>query len=133
MILDLWYVDTLRQINTKLARSRQSPGDQIIKLAEELGEAVDEYLDSVGADQVGPEAGDLLRIASRVGSAAKTYVSVAGTNPRKPKAPNADALAKELADVVMTALVGIVSFGYDPNQLLQEQIDKAMERYHASP
>lgn len=100
MIVDKEYVDFILKCGRHLqASTGYTMADAIIKVGEEYGEVCDEYT--------------LFR----------------GTNPRKPKETRGGPLAAELADVIMTAMVAMVLWGFNPNDMLEDQRQKVIERF----
>lgn len=71
----------------------------------------------------------ILKLMEEVGEVAEAFSRYAGTNPNKPRTGSMGPVVQELADVVCTALVAIAAFGFDPEQLLEEQMDKVKSRY----
>lgn len=80
-----------------------SPSDQIIKLSEEVGEV------------------------------ASAWIGAQGSNPRKGITHTRRDIAEELADVVITAFLGIIKLGFDPQEEMTKQQQKTEERLNASP
>ena len=72
----------------------------------------------------------LLKVMEEVGEAAEAFSRYKGTNPHKgPATRHMVPVVQELADVVCTALVAIIEFGFDPNDLLEQQMAKVKQRY----
>lgn len=70
----------------------------------------------------------LVKIQEELGEAAGAYIGWTGSNPRKGTTHHSSDVAMELADVVITALLGIIYAGYDPNAILVKQADKTIAR-----
>lgn len=83
---------------------------------------IDEWLDGAVADayQGQPLAQDWARVAKVVeeaGEAIEALIAWTGQNPRKPRRPEArDELLSELADVALTAILGMQHFTKDAGQ-----------------
>lgn len=73
-------------------------------------------------------ATQLLKLVEEVGEVAAAFVGHIGSNPRKGLYKNRTDVVDELADVVITALVGIVLAGEDPNIALARQAKKTTDR-----
>ena len=72
----------------------------------------------------------LLKIMEEVGEVAEAFSRYKGTNPHKgPATGHMVPVVQELADVVCTALVAIIQFGFDPNDMLEQQMTKVKSRY----
>lgn len=74
-----------------------------------------------------------LKLQEEVGEVAAGWIGVLGLNPRKGVTHTREDVAMELADVVITALVGIQMLGFTPEYILAEQADKAEERMRDTP
>lgn len=99
MIIDKEYSDFLLKWAQHLRAGDYTMADAIIKVGEEYGEVCDEWI--------------LFR----------------GINPRKPRQTAGGPLAGELADVIMTAMTAMVMWGFDPNDMLELQRQKTIERF----
>jgi phosphoribosyl-ATP pyrophosphohydrolase len=72
----------------------------------------------------------ILKIMEEVGEVCAAYISYAGTNPRKgPATGHMVPVVQELADVAMTCFVAMIKFGFDPNDLLEQQMNKVKGRH----
>lgn len=72
----------------------------------------------------------LLKLMEEAGEVAEKYSLYAGTNPRKgPATGHMVPVVQELADVIMTSLVAIIRFGFNPNDLLEQQMNKVKSRH----
>lgn len=72
----------------------------------------------------------ILKLMEEVGEVCEAYASYAGTNPRKgPATGHMVPVVQELADVAMTCFVAMIKFGFDPNDLLEQQMNKVKSRY----
>jgi phosphoribosyl-ATP pyrophosphohydrolase len=98
-ILDPDYVDFLLRITKHFQQAGVMPGDQIIKVGEEYGEVCE------------------------------TYTRWMKLNPRKTEPATAGDVARELADVAVTAMVAIIHLGFDPDDFLKEQQEKTEKRF----
>jgi NTP pyrophosphatase (non-canonical NTP hydrolase) len=70
----------------------------------------------------------LLWLQAEVGEAANALMGAMGANPRKGFTHTATDVAEELADVAMTALLGIMLCGKNPEEFLSAQALKIAER-----
>jgi hypothetical protein len=70
----------------------------------------------------------LLKIQEELGEAVQAYIGWMGWNPRKGVTHSSMDVVMELADVVITALVGIKMMGFIPDTILEQQASKARER-----
>ena len=82
---------------------------RVAKVAEELGEAL-EHLDEHATVEDWRRVGQIARPAGRAIAALIAYT---GENPRKGVCGRQEALLEELADVAMTAMLGIQHFTKD--------------------
>lgn len=72
----------------------------------------------------------ILKLMEEVGEVCAAYISYSGSNPRKgPATGHMVPVVEELADVVMTAFVAMIRLGFDPNQLMENQMNKVKRRY----
>jgi NTP pyrophosphatase (non-canonical NTP hydrolase) len=72
----------------------------------------------------------LLKLTEEVGEVAEAFSRYKGTNPAKgPATGHMVPVVQELADVVCTALVSIIHLGFNPNDLLIDQMNKVKRRY----
>ena len=72
----------------------------------------------------------LLKVMEETGEVAEAFSRYRGTNPFKgPATGHMVPVVQELADVVCTALVAIVHLGFDPNDVLEQQMTKVKTRY----
>lgn len=72
----------------------------------------------------------ILNVTGEVGEVAEAYALYAGLNPRKgPATGNMVPVVRELADVVAAALTAIIRLGFNPNDLLEQQMDKVKSRH----
>lgn len=81
-----------------------------------------EYTGTEGVSEV------LIKIQEELGEASEAWLAVIGITPRKQGQFREVDVAKELADVVHAALVGIAKLGFDPNDLLWDQKVKVERR-----
>jgi NTP pyrophosphatase (non-canonical NTP hydrolase) len=70
----------------------------------------------------------IIKVQEELGEVAEAFVGFMGLNPRKGITHTPEDVALELADVVMTALVGIKMAGFEPDYILGLQAKKAEER-----
>lgn len=71
----------------------------------------------------------LLKLMEEAGEVAEAYSRYAGTNPNKPRTGHMVPVVQELADLACTALVAIVHLGFDPEQMLEDQMNKIKLRH----
>jgi NTP pyrophosphatase (non-canonical NTP hydrolase) len=70
----------------------------------------------------------IMKLAEEVGEAVAAYIGAGGHNPRKGITHNMDDVAMELADVVIVAVLAIEMCGRDPNTVLAAQAKKTRLR-----
>lgn len=75
------------------------------------------------------DADRVIKVQEEVGELAEAYSIFRGTNPRKGHDPAAWPLVQEAADVILTAAVTIVGLGFDPNDALEAQAQKTLDRF----
>lgn len=66
------------------------------------------------------DADRILKVQEEAGEAAEAYLRFAQRNPWKESVSAYD-VAQELADVVLTAVVAMAHFGFNPDTMLQDQ------------
>ena len=72
--------------------------------------------------------GQIIKVQEELGEVAEAYIGWSGSNPRKGTTHSRHDIAMELADVVMTAALGIMYAGFEVNGILAEQAKKAVGR-----
>lgn len=70
----------------------------------------------------------IIRVMEEGGEVAQAWIGFIGANPRKGVTHRAVDVADELADLAMTALLGIVMLGFDPFDAMTKQQEKAEGR-----
>lgn len=76
------------------------------------------------------EAGELSEaISIAVGKVAQAWIGYQGQNPRKGQTHTLDDVLSELADVAITAMVGIARLGGDPGVVVGGKVAVMEERY----
>lgn len=70
----------------------------------------------------------LLKVTEEAGEVAAAWIGYTGQNPRKGHTHTVDDVVKELADVVMTALVAMRTLDADPERVLDECAAKILGR-----
>lgn len=70
----------------------------------------------------------ILKVAEESGEAAKAWIGCQGQNPRKGVVGDRAAVAAELADVAMAALVAVASLGVDPREVMDDCAAKFASR-----
>jgi NTP pyrophosphatase (non-canonical NTP hydrolase) len=68
------------------------------------------------------------KLTEEVGEVAKARIGELGVNPRLGVCATREDVVQELADVAITALVGIVFCGAEPNAALGKQAQKTIAR-----
>jgi phosphoribosyl-ATP pyrophosphohydrolase len=71
----------------------------------------------------------LLKVAEETGKVAEAYSLYNGSNPTKPRTGHMVPVVQELADVVCTALVAIAHLGFNPQDLLEWQMNKVKAKH----
>lgn len=79
------------------------------------------------------EAGDIrllriLKISEEMGEVAEAYHGATGANPRKGVSHTWADVNKELADVIVTAMVALATTADDPGKLLADRLDHLVAR-----
>lgn len=75
------------------------------------------------------DADFLLKLSEEVGEVAEAWSRYNGSNPSKPRTGHMVPVVQELADVVCTALVAIARLGFNPEDMLQWQMDKVKAKH----
>ena len=89
---------------------------------------------AIGASQGGaadPQAGSALRLIKlqeEVGEVAQAYIGCRGANKRKGYTHTREDVARELCDVVITAMVALHDWTADPEEFLEDQVARIAER-----
>jgi hypothetical protein len=78
------------------------------------------------------DATRIMKVSEEVGEANEAYLRFSHRNPWKDSVSAYD-LAMELGDVVMAALIAIVHFGFNPDDVLRDQRSKMERRIHDNP
>ena len=71
----------------------------------------------------------LIKLTEEVGEAAEAFIGQLGLNPRKGFSHSKEDFIMELADVVVTAMVGIEMAGADPETIIDKKLDYIKARY----
>lgn len=91
--------------------------------------ALARFLDSHnGADQAEMSM-QMLKLAEEVGEVSQAWIGYTGQNPRKGQTHTIDDVLSELADVAITAMVGIARLGRDPGAVVGGKVAVMEERY----
>lgn len=77
--------------------------------------------------KLGPEV-RLMKLSEEVGEVMEAYIGVVGANKRKGRAGGPDTVAKELCDVVITAMVALHDWTDSPERFLKEHLQGLMRR-----
>lgn len=70
----------------------------------------------------------ILKVQEEAGEVAEAWIGVLGQNPRKGQTHTREDVAKELGDVVFTALVAIAGLGLDPDEVMYTATNKVNRR-----
>lgn len=73
--------------------------------------------------KLGPEV-RLMKLSEEVGEVMEAYIGVVGANKRKGRVGGPDTVAKELCDVVITAMVALHDWTGDPEALLEAKLQE---------
>lgn len=90
-----------------------------------LGEYLDEH-NGTGRSEMTMQ---ILKITEEAGEAAAAWIGATGQNPRKGVTHTMGEVEEELADVAITALVGIARLGGDPLTALHGKAAVMTQRY----
>ena len=90
-------------------------------------EALAAHQDTIRVDHPGPEV-RLMKLSEEVGEAMSAYIGVVGANKRKGFYADGGHVAKELCDIVITAMVALHDWTDDPERFLEEHLRKLKER-----
>lgn len=94
---------------------------ELVDLLERLQKHYDRYGNGNLANQI-------IKVQEEVGEVAEAYVGWTGTNPRKGTTHSRYDIAMELADVIVTAALGILYTGHNVNRVIDDQMAKTTER-----
>jgi len=89
--------------------------------------AISPHQDQIEADNVGVEV-RLIKLSEEVGEVMQAYIGVVGANKRKGVTHEADDVAKELADVVVTAMVALHDWTDSPERFVKDHLQQLLER-----
>jgi len=71
----------------------------------------------------------LMKLAEEVGEVNQAYIGAMGANRRKGRTHEPEDVAKELADVIITAMVALHDWTQEsPELFLKEQVTRVLER-----
>jgi phosphoribosyl-ATP pyrophosphohydrolase len=70
----------------------------------------------------------VIKLQEEAGEVAAAYIGLVGSNPRKGVTHSAEDVAMEMADVAITALLGIRIAGFKPDEMLRRQAQKTRQR-----
>jgi NTP pyrophosphatase (non-canonical NTP hydrolase) len=92
------------------------------------------WLDAANGRNEQENALRLLKLAEEVGEVSQAYINYQGQNPRKAHTPGSrEDVADELVDVVVTALTALYSFTDDPPALVADKLDRILTRLNLTP
>lgn len=93
-----------------------------------VGEGYEAFLLDFLRQHQKPEVALILKVQEECGEAAEAFLSYRNWLWRKENGTSAWDVCMELADVAMTALTAIAGLGYGPDQVMQAQMRKTLER-----
>lgn len=70
----------------------------------------------------------LVKLQEEVGEVAQAFIGYVGANARKGCTHTSEDVAKELADVVVTAMVALHDWTDDPERFMKEHLQRLLER-----
>jgi NTP pyrophosphatase (non-canonical NTP hydrolase) len=70
----------------------------------------------------------LVKLQEEVGEVAQAFIGYVGANARKGHTHTSEDVAKELADVVVTAMVALHDWTDNPEQFMKEHLQGLLER-----
>lgn len=70
----------------------------------------------------------LMKLAEEVGEVNQAYIGTMGANKRKGRTHEPEDVAKELCDVVITAMVALHDWTTSPELFLKQQVTRVLER-----
>jgi len=89
--------------------------------------AISPHQDRIKVDDVGVEV-RLMKLSEEVGEAMQAYIGVMGANKRKGRSHTDADVAKELADVVITAMVALHDWTDSPEEFMEDHLQRLLER-----
>lgn len=87
------------------------------------------FLDSHNGHDTSEMSMQMLKLAEEYGEAVSAWIGYTGQNPRKGVTHSLDDVLDELADVAITALVGIARLGADPAAVVGAKTRVMQGRY----
>ena len=70
----------------------------------------------------------LLKLSEEIGEATEAYLGAMGANERKGNSHSREEIAKELCDVIITAMVAMEDYVVFPETFFAEHIERVRER-----
>lgn len=89
------------------------------------------FLNDRNGTHTGEMSMQMLKLAEEVGEVSQAWIGFTGQNPRKGVTHSLDDVLSELADVAITAMVGIARLGGDPGDVVGGKLAIMRERYEA--
>jgi len=89
--------------------------------------AISPHQDRIKVDDVGVEV-RLMKLSEEVGEVMQAYIGVMGANKRKGRSHTGHDVAKELADVVITAMVALHDWTDSPEHFIEDHLQQLLER-----
>lgn len=89
--------------------------------------AISPHQDQIEADNVGVEV-RLMKLSEEVGEVMQAYIGAVGANKRKGRSHTDADVAKELADVVVTAMVALHDWTEEPSRFVVKHVEDLLER-----
>lgn len=90
-------------------------------------EALAAHQDAIRVDHPGPEV-RLMKVSEEAGEAMSAYIGVVGANKRKGFYADGGHVAKELADVVIAAMIAMHDWTDNPERFLKEHLQALKRR-----
>ena len=87
------------------------------------------FLNAANGTDPGEMTMQMLKLTEEAGEVAGAWIGYQGQNPRKGQTHTLDDVLSELADVAITAMVGIARLGGDPGVVVGGKVAVMEERY----
>lgn len=87
------------------------------------------FLNAANGDHQAEMTMQMLKLTEEAGEVAGAWIGMTGQNPRKGQTHTLDDVLSELADVAITAMVGIARLGGDPGAVVGGKVSVMEERY----
>lgn len=89
------------------------------------------FLTVRNGDGMAEMTAQMLKLSEEVGEAAAAWIGFLGQNPRKGVTHSLEDVLSELADVAITAMVGIARLDRDPERVVGAKVAEMARRYAA--